>query len=72
LNAEVVVLNSFSAHAGQDELVEYIAAADQTQLKKLFLVHGELPQIEKLSAKLKETGVKEEIFIPVTDEKIEL
>jgi len=41
-------------------------------LKKLFLVHGELPQIEKLSAKLKETGVKEEIFIPVTGEKIEL
>ena len=72
LNAEVVVLNSFSAHAGQDELVEYIAAADQTQLKKLFLVHGELPQIEKLSAKLKETGMKEEIFIPVTGEKIEL
>jgi len=72
LNAEVVVLNSFSAHAGQDELVDYIAAADQAQLKKLFLVHGELPQTEKLSAKLKETGMKEEIFIPVTGEKIEL
>jgi metallo-beta-lactamase family protein len=72
LNAEVVVLNSFSAHAGQDELVEYIAAADQTQLKKLFLVHGELVQIEKLSAKLKETDVKEEIYIPVTGEKFEV
>jgi len=72
LNAEVVVLNSFSAHAGQDELVEYITAADQTQLKKLFLVHGELMQIEKLSAKLKETGMKEEIYIPVTGEKLEM
>jgi metallo-beta-lactamase family protein len=72
LNAEVVVLNSFSAHAGQDELVEYITAADQTQLKKIFLVHGELVQIEKLSAKLKETGVKEEIYIPVTGEKLEV
>jgi len=67
-----VVLNSFSAHAGQDELVEYITAADQTHLKKLFLVHGELVQIEKLSAKLKETGVKEEIYIPVTGEKLEV
>jgi metallo-beta-lactamase family protein len=72
LNAEVVVLNSFSAHAGQDELVEYITAADQTQLKNLFLVHGELMQIEKLSARLKETGVKEDIYIPVTGEKLEV
>jgi metallo-beta-lactamase family protein len=72
LNAEVVVLNSFSAHAGQDELVEYIAAADQTLLKKIFLVHGELMQIEKLSAKLKETGLKEEIYIPVTGDRLEM
>jgi metallo-beta-lactamase family protein len=72
LNAEVVVLNSFSAHAGQDELVEYITAADQTRLKKIFLVHGELMQIEKLSAKLKETGLKEEICIPVTGDKMEV
>jgi metallo-beta-lactamase family protein len=72
LNAEVVVLNSFSAHAGQDELIEYITAADQTQLKKLFLVHGELEQIEKLSAKLKETPIKEEIYIPMTGEKFEV
>jgi metallo-beta-lactamase family protein len=72
LNAEVVVLNSFSAHAGQDELVEYIAAADQTLLKKIFLVHGELMQIEKLSAKLKETGLTEEIYIPVTGDRLEM
>ena len=72
LNAEVEVLNSFSAHAGQDELVEYITAVDQSQLKKLFLVHGELGQIEKLSAKLKETHVKEEIYIPTTGEKFEM
>ncbi len=72
LNAEVVILNSFSAHAGQDELVEYITMADQTQLKKLFLVHGELVQIEKLSAKLKATGVKEDISIPMMGEKFEL
>jgi len=72
LNADVVVLNSFSAHAGQDELVEYITSMDQRQLKKLFLVHGELAQIEKLSAKLKNIGVKEDIFIPHMGEKMEL
>jgi metallo-beta-lactamase family protein len=72
LNAEVVVLNSFSAHADQDELVEYITAADQARLKKLFLVHGEISQIEKLSSKLKEIGMKKEICIPVTGERTEV
>jgi metallo-beta-lactamase family protein len=72
LNAEVVVLNSFSAHADQDELVKYIQAADQIQLKKIFLVHGEINQIEKLSSKLKEVGVKKDIYIPVTGEKAEV
>jgi metallo-beta-lactamase family protein len=72
LNAEVVVLNSFSAHAGQDELVQYITAADQGQLKKVFLVHGEIAQIEKFSAKLKEVGMKKDICIPVPGEKAEV
>jgi metallo-beta-lactamase family protein len=72
LKAEVVVLNSFSAHAGQDELVEYITAVDQRQLKKLFLVHGEITQIEKLSSKLKEVGVKKDIHIPVPGEKAQV
>ena len=72
LHAQVVVMNRFSAHAGQDELVEYIAAPEQDGLKKLVLVHGELPQIEKLSAKLKEQAVREEIYIPVTGDSIEV
>jgi metallo-beta-lactamase family protein len=72
LNAEIVVLNSFSAHAGQDELVSYITAANQKQLQKIFLVHGEITQIEKLSSKLKETGIKKGIYIPVTGEKAEI
>jgi metallo-beta-lactamase family protein len=70
LNAEVVVLNSFSAHAGQDELVEYIRAADDSRPTKLFLVHGELAQSEQLAAKLQSAGMKE-IAIPVQGEKIE-
>lgn len=72
LNAEVVVLNSFSAHAGQDELVDYVKAADQSKLKKIFLVHGEIAQIEKFSAKLKEVGVKKDAFIPTLGEKAEI
>jgi metallo-beta-lactamase family protein len=69
LNAEVVVLNSFSAHAGQDELVDYIMKVGRKRLSKIFLVHGEITQIEGLSAKLKETGIKQDICIPVSGEK---
>jgi len=72
LNAEVMVLNSLSAHADQHELVEYITAADQRQLKKIFLVHGEMTQSEKLSSKLKETGIRQDIHIPVSGEKAEV
>ncbi|MFH0991033.1 MAG: MBL fold metallo-hydrolase [bacterium] len=71
LKAEVVVLNSFSAHAGQDELLHYIEDMDRNRMKKIFLVHGELTQAQKLQALLQEkqyTG----IFIPDRGEKVEL
>jgi metallo-beta-lactamase family protein len=54
--AEVVVLNSFSAHAGQDELLAYIGAIDKRRLKEIILVHGELPQAEKLREQLDGLG----------------
>lgn len=39
LNAEVVVLNAFSAHADKLELLEYIKNIND--LKNIFIVHGE-------------------------------
>ncbi len=38
--AEVVTINAFSAHAGQETLLEYALATRDT-LKELILVHGE-------------------------------
>ena len=58
LRAEVAILNSFSAHAGQDELLDYIGGLDANSLKNIFLVHGEIAQAEKLSAKLSEKGFR--------------
>lgn len=58
LNAEVAILNSFSAHAGQDELLEFIGKLDKKSLNNMFLVHGEVAQAEKLSAKLTESGFR--------------
>jgi metallo-beta-lactamase family protein len=56
--ANVVVLNSLSAHAGQDELVSYVKRVSGSILKSIFLVHGELPQQEKLSAQLTANGFR--------------
>lgn len=41
LKAEVVVHDSFSAHADGDDLLRYVGQCDAHQLQKVFLVHGE-------------------------------
>ena len=54
--AEVVTINGFSAHAGQQLLLEYALATRET-LKKVFLVHGEPRSAEPLIEKLHEAGI---------------
>lgn len=41
LKAEVVVMNSYSAHADEPEMVDFIGRMDRDRLKNIFLVHGE-------------------------------
>ena len=71
LRAEVAVMNSFSAHAGQDELVDYTRTIDKRKLKQMFLVHGELTQAQLLSGKLSEAGY-DKIAIPARGDGVEL
>ena len=63
LKAEVIVLNSFSAHADADELIDYVNQFDKIKLKEVFLVHGELDQQEIFKKRLLENGIKE-VTIP--------
>jgi metallo-beta-lactamase family protein len=56
--AEVETIHAFSAHAGQDLLMEYVHSTQKT-LKKVILVHGEAMQANALEGKLKEIGVKD-------------
>ena len=55
VNAEVVSMDYFSAHADQNGLLEYLKLNKQEKLKNIFLVHGEseqsLPLREKIIAK---------------------
>ena len=71
LKAEVVILNSFSAHAGQDELVGYAQTLDKTRVKQTFLVHGEIAQAQQLAAKLNEAGYGN-IAIPARGDSAEI
>ena len=52
--ADVVVMNSFSAHADGNELLKYIGQFNKSQLQRIFLVHGELERQQNLLAGLKE------------------
>jgi len=62
VKAEVVVLNSFSGHADRNELLAYLGKF-QRRMKKIFLVHGDPDQAEKLSSSLREIGFRD-ILIP--------
>lgn len=58
LKAEVIVLNSFSAHADANELMDYVNQFDKEMLKHIFLVHGELDQQEIFKKRILENNFK--------------
>ncbi len=68
--AEVVTINGFSSHAGQEGLLAY-AKATQDTVKKVFLVHGEPRGAEPLREKLIERGFPDVIY-PEPGTKFEL
>lgn len=41
VRAEILQINAFSAHADYTEMLEWLDSLDNTQLKKLLMVHGE-------------------------------
>ena len=70
LRAEVSVINAFSGHADQRELLEFITACGAT-LKQLFIVHGERTQSEALEGRLRERGIFKTL-IPLRGQKVSL
>ena len=62
LNAEVIVMESFSAHADSNELVDFCKMQDKSKLKNIFLVHGELEQQEAFRNNLESVGIKNTVI----------
>jgi metallo-beta-lactamase family protein len=56
LNAEVVVHDSFSAHADGNDLLGYVGQCDRRQLQQVFLVHGEYERQLAFQKGLKDRG----------------
>lgn len=56
LRAEVEVMNAYSAHADEPELVEFVSHLDPGRLKKIFLVHGDPSRQLALYDALKAAG----------------
>mgnify|MGYP003853988463 CR=1 FL=1 len=56
VRARVETLHSLSAHADQEELVQYLSALDKSHVEHVFLVHGEPPAQAPLAERLRELG----------------
>ena len=69
--AEVIVHNSFSAHADGNELLAYIGQFDKKLLGQIYLVHGEAGRASDLQAGLTRLGYRN-VGIPVRGQKAEL
>jgi metallo-beta-lactamase family protein len=68
--AEVIVHNSFSAHADGSELRKYIGRFEKKRLRKVFLVHGEYQRSLALQRNLEMDGFKN-IDIPSSGDEYE-
>lgn len=58
LRAEVITLNTFSAHADYNDILEYVSKLDYHKLKEIFLVHGEKGAQDHLKQLLEEKNYK--------------
>ncbi|MBE7557886.1 MBL fold metallo-hydrolase [bacterium] len=68
--AEVVVLNGYSGHADKHGLLGY-AKSTKESLSRVFLVHGDPDQSQKLAATLQSEGFAR-IHVPELGERVEL
>jgi len=58
VRAEVIVMNSFSAHADAKELLDYVNQFDKSRMQRIFIVHGDEDQQKIFYERLKSVGFK--------------
>jgi len=63
VNAEVVVLNPFSAHGDYEEMIKFLSCQEKHIIKKTFLVHGDEDVMETYKEHLEREGFHN-VYIP--------
>jgi metallo-beta-lactamase family protein len=71
VRAEVLVMDSFSAHADYQEIIQFLSCQDKSKIKQLFLVHGELEVQQIFKEKLLAEGYHN-VYIPGHQEEVVL
>lgn len=56
VNAKIASLQSMSAHGDQSDLIQFLNGQDKTELKKIFLVHGEFDTQNNFRSELNKRG----------------
>lgn len=69
--ADVVIMDSYSAHGDYNEMINYLSCQNKKKIKQIFLVHGEYPTQVNYKEKLLDAGFKH-IAIPVLGESVKI
>ena len=56
VRAKVRIMDSYSAHGDQNEMLQYLSNLDRNKLKTIYLVHGEIDRQEKFKEGLLKEG----------------
>lgn len=71
VNAHVEVMDSFSAHGDYREMLQFLSCQNTTQVKTVFLVHGDYDKQFIWKEKLESAGFRN-VQIPEMQEQVEL
>lgn len=71
VNAEIVVLHSFSAHGDYEDMCQFLTCQDPKLVEKFFVVHGEPDVQNEFSERMKRKGYLES-FVPHLHESFNL
>ncbi|MFC5410664.1 MBL fold metallo-hydrolase RNA specificity domain-containing protein [Larkinella bovis] len=71
VNADVEVMDSFSAHGDYQEMLDFLSCQNPAQVKRVFLVHGEYDRQVVFRQKLQSAGF-ENVYIPSLYESVEV
>jgi metallo-beta-lactamase family protein len=71
VRAEVIVMDSFSAHGDYQEIIQFLSCQNKSKVKRIFLVHGEIDVQTIFREKLLAEGYAD-VYIPNHQEEVEV